>query len=218
MDALIGGLIILLVLILPCHFIFKRPNKTRRIRSNDTLHRNRQPPASPRNHLSAQPAGVFSNDDVLKGFRFHATLSIRTPAAVLEHHGEVLSTLSEQLPQYGSTRDGIWLPEVKSWGQLIAESGGNAELGNRLDAVEDLSACTVATDIGPMPNSGNVYYRFLLGFRHIVDSTSTDEDKSDRLRQFMASNSEFKEYARRHDGDLAKNWKQFVSRAKRRAQ
>jgi hypothetical protein len=124
---------------------------------------------------------TFPNDDVLKGYRFFATLHLRTPAAVLLHHRELWTGHPEAMPSYGAAADGIWLPQTKSWADLAGEAG-NLDTARRLRAVETDDAMTVASDIGPQEKDGQEYCKFLLGFRNIIESTTPENDK-DRLLQ-----------------------------------
>ena len=40
------------------------------------------------------------NADVIKGYRFHATLQLRTPLRVLQHHGEIPAMVRKWVGRY----------------------------------------------------------------------------------------------------------------------
>lgn len=153
----------------------------------------------------------FPNDDVLKGYRFSAALQLVTPSAVLQHHGELWSGLTETLPSYGTEDDGIWLPEVKSWADL-AEEAGNLETAHRLRAVETDEPMIVATDIGPQPNDGREYCKFLLAFRRIIESTVSEDDKDRLLQQLLEAEPTCRAFAEKHDRNFIKNWRRIIAR------
>jgi len=156
----------------------------------------------------------FPNDDVLKGYRFCATLQLRTPSAVLQHHRELWSGLTETFPSYGTQADGIWLPEVKSWAEL-AEEAGNLEMAHRLRAVETAEPMIVATDIGPQPNDGQEYCKFLLAFRRIIESTVQEDDKDRLVQQLLDTEPTCRAFAEKHDRNFVKNWRRIIARQRR---
>jgi hypothetical protein len=94
--------------------------------------------------------------DIIKGYRFCATLSIRTPLKYLKMHYKVIKGAKSKLPtvpqQYG-----IWIPEARSW----------KELGIKL---KEPAESTMASEIGPVPESGGCFLEFLKRFRGIVES------------------------------------------------
>lgn len=117
-----------------------------------------------------------SNADVIDGLQFIATLHIRTPLAVLQHHGEAFRGLPSQAPQYGSRADGIWIYKTKSW----------ADLG--LD-VPEFPESEHATDIGPMTPSE--YLPFLIEFRKIVESNDQQDDMLEKLNNLRRKSDAF---------------------------
>ena len=95
--------------------------------------------------------------DVVRGLRFHATLQLRTPLSVLKHHGALHTDLESAPPRHARELwHGHWAIETKSWEELGGVAG------------PDLSPTTVATDLGPMDDRGEAYYRFLLAIRTIA--------------------------------------------------
>jgi hypothetical protein len=164
------------------------------------------PPISP-----SPPAASFPNDDVLEGYRFSAALQLVTPTAVLQHHRELRPGPVETLPSYGTQDDGIWLPEVKSWTDLVGESG-TLEMAHRLDAVESDEPMIVATDIGPQPNDGQEYCKFLLAFRRIIESTVQEDDKDRLVQQLLDTEPTCRAFAEKHDRNFVKNWRRIIAR------
>lgn len=108
----------------------------------------------------------FGNQDVLRGLRFNATLQVRTPLWVLEHHGELFEGPPSAAPRYGTMADGFWVPEPKTW----------AELGFDLQEGRE---STHASDVGPVRPSD--YLPFLIDFRRIVESDAAVSEKIARL-------------------------------------
>src|SRR5919108_1501914 len=101
------------------------------------------------------------NADVIKGYEFIATLQLRTPLRVLQHHGEVREWSENGLPQYAqSLWEGIWLPVTKTWAEL-AGAHGNTAAALAADKVPEGS---IASDIGPIPQNGGTYLDFLKAF------------------------------------------------------
>jgi hypothetical protein len=57
----------------------------------------------------------FSVDDIVDGYEYYATLDIYTPLKALKHHGEFRKGPKSKLPEYGNSRDGIWLEYLKKY-------------------------------------------------------------------------------------------------------
>ena len=114
----------------------------------------------------------LSNQDILEGFEFCATLQIRTPLDVLIHHGEIYKGPPSLAPRYGEwengiSPDGIWVLKTKSWEQLATR---DKDLAAALDCGESV---THPSDIGPVHPYD--YLPFLIEFRKIVESTLSIE-------------------------------------------
>ena len=119
-----------------------------------------------------------ANADILDGIEFMATLQLRTPLAVLEHHGEVFEGPPSKAPRYGSQADGIWVPKTKSWSQM----GLN---------LQEPPESTCASEIGPIKPA--VYLPFLKAFRRIVEADRPHEDKLRNLQQLEGRSTSFAE-------------------------
>lgn len=203
MDIVIGSLIILLLAL--CYSVLKQADRKEPSTVSPPLRRRSRKTRRP------SPATSFPNDDVLKGYRFSAALLLVTPAAVLQHHRELWTGLPKALPSYGTVDDGIWLPEVKSWADL-AEEAGNLETAHRLRAVETDEPQTVATDIGPQPNDGQEYCKFLLAFRRIIESTVQEDDKDRLVQQLLDAEPTCRTFADKHDRNFVKSWRRILAR------
>lgn len=208
MDIVFGSLIILLAML--CYSVLKQDDR-RELSSVS-------PPLRRRSRKTRQPSPAttsFPNDDVLKGYRFSAALLLVTPAAVLQHHRELWTGLPKALPSYGTVDDGIWLPEVKSWADL-AEEAGNLETAHSLRAVETDEPQTVATDIGPQPNDGQEYCKFLLAFRRIVESTVPENEKDRQMQQLLDTEPAYCAFAEQHDRNFVKSWRRLIARQQKK--
>lgn len=118
-----------------------------------------------------------SNEDILEGMQFSATLQIRTPLDILKHHGEIFNGSPSQAPQYGAQADGTWIFKTKTF----------HELGIALDETES----SHASDVGLIEPSR--YLPFLIQFRSIVEAELTHEDKLAQLDSLSKESDHFKE-------------------------
>ncbi|MGE6127197.1 Helix-hairpin-helix motif [Aeromonas rivipollensis] len=118
-----------------------------------------------------------SNNDIISGMEFSATLKIRTPLKALKHHGEIFDGPPSQTPDYGSQADGIWTFQTSSF----------REIGISIDEPE----FTHASDIGPIEPSR--YIPFLIQFRTIVEGNLAHEEKLIQLASLPKHSPLFKE-------------------------
>ncbi len=141
-----------------------------------------------------------SNQDILDGMEFNATLQITTPLAVLVHHGEIYNGPPSKVPQYGDSSNGIWLPKTKSWEQLAIEDSGNIELAKKMDRMQ--GGGTSASDIGQVAPSD--YLSFLIEFRKIVESESPIKEQIKSIKALRNTSprfaSIFKKLTKSHPG------------------
>jgi len=107
-----------------------------------------------------------NNDDVIVGYKFHATLQLSTPLYILKHHSEIFKGLPSRAPIYGSQREGIWLPEI------------NPEYNLGSDIIPEC-----ASDIGPIKE--HEYLPFLIDFRTIIESNDTHNNKLERINKLV---------------------------------
>lgn len=92
--------------------------------------------------------------DVLSHMEFAATMQLRTPLEVLNHHGCTYHDDGCAPPFQVSMADGIWVPVVDE----------------RFSALRE--GATMASDIGPLPYNDKEYLGFLKSIRVIVEQTS----------------------------------------------
>lgn len=116
-----------------------------------------------------------ANSDILDGIQFSATLQVRTPLWILEHHGEVFRGPPSQAPDYGGQANGMWLPKTKG------------ELGDFLQ-----QGATHASDAGPVAPAD--YLPFLTAFRAIVEGPGDEMEKLPLLRQLPKESPAFKRF------------------------
>jgi predicted flap endonuclease-1-like 5' DNA nuclease len=127
-------------------------------------------------HSFSSDASYFSNQDVLDGLEFSATLQIQTPHEVLIHHGETFQGPPSQAPKYSSDADGIWMFKTKSWQSLGVD-------------LADFSVDSCASDIGPI--SSGTYLPFLLEFRKIVEGDLPIPSQIKAIKALKTHSTEF---------------------------
>jgi Helix-hairpin-helix domain len=165
------------------------------------------------------------NADVIKGYEFCATLQLRTPLRVLQHHGEVQQWSENGLPTYAHFLwEGIWLPITKTWAEL---AGSNAKLrpadSSADHAFDDIfrkkliehgfspeEAATVlpnamASDIGPIPQDGGTYLGFLRAFRGIVEFSASPDEKREAIETLSRDHPDYAKYISIHRA-RSSNW------------
>lgn len=122
------------------------------------------------------------NNDIIKGYEFFATLKITTPSYVLNHHGEILKSIPNETPQYGTFSEGIWLPKTVSWKSLGLD-------------IEEMPEGESASDVGPI--NSKEYLPFLKKFREIVESNDTVDFKIKTILTLCNSDKRYKAFCQR---------------------
>lgn len=118
------------------------------------------------------PDWALHNSDILDGFRFFATLQLRTPARVLAEHGRIHRDLRSAPPEVVQEPwQGIWVPKTKSFQELGLSIGEPTE-----------SSC--ASDIGTVLPSQ--YLPFLIGVREVVENNGPPNQRRALLADFLA--------------------------------
>lgn len=105
-------------------------------------------------------------DDLTKGWRFGATMQLRTPLRVLSRHGEVHDGLTDPPPIAREQWEGYWTPVLKSF----------KDLGIDIPEIV-VGGKTTASDIGQIPVDGGDYLKFLLAVRAIVERDEPVESR-----------------------------------------
>ncbi len=108
--------------------------------------------------------------DMTKGFRFTATLQLRTPLRVISRHMEYHEGLTDP-PRIAHTQwEGCWLPVLKTWAEQGIEG---------LPEIPDNGY--VASSVGPLENHGVDFQKFLVALRTIVESNQSIEARRDAI-------------------------------------
>ncbi len=134
------------------------------------------------------------DDEIVKGFKFNATLQFRTPLSVLKHHGEKIYDKNKELPNYAKEGwEGVWLPIIKTF----------REVGIDLDEIEG----TFSSDLGTLTKEEqNFYLDFLVKFHTISESDIKINDKIDSINNLIKTDKRFNEYYKK----VSKNNKYFL--------
>lgn len=106
---------------------------------------------------------------LIRGWKFCATLQLRTPLAVLQMHGRVVPG-SRRPPEPAELWHGAWVPQTATV----------RELGINIDEVPESE---MSSDIGPIPVNGGRYLAFLLNVRRIVEGDGPVEARHALLRK-----------------------------------
>jgi hypothetical protein len=93
-------------------------------------------------------------DDVLSHLEFTATMQLRTPLEILNHHGSTCPADGRTPPFQVSMADGVWLPVVDEAFSILR------------------TGATIASDIGPIPYDDKEYLTFLATIRSVVEQAS----------------------------------------------
>lgn len=136
-------------------------------------------------------------DSLIRGYRFCATLQLRTPLSALEMHRKEIAA-NGPAPVVEPLWVGIWVPVGLTW----------RELGIPID---EAPPSTIASDIGPVPEDGGDYLQFLLRFRGILEHTP-EQAWSDEIGMLLSSNSRYQAFCAVHGGVEA-----MVQKARHRA-
>ncbi len=105
------------------------------------------------------------NGDVLRGYRFTATMQVRTPLKILTQHGRIECKVAHKLPKITKEDwQGIWVPEAKKWKDIGID-------------MPEMPEGTMASQIGQIPRDGGDYLRFLIYVNNIKESKASREEK-----------------------------------------
>jgi hypothetical protein len=105
------------------------------------------------------------NEDIITGWRFCATLQMRTPLAILREHDRLVPATRDGPPQLTSEMwQGIWLPDTGPEWDFLNEGA------------------TMASEVGAIPRDGGDYLPFLTSVRSISESGASLAEKETALR------------------------------------
>lgn len=131
----------------------------------------------------------MSVGDVVRGWKFGATMQLQTPLRVLERHGEISNGLGDPPAIARDQSEGYWTPVLKS----------NVELGMPNVPEVSVNWKTMASDIGQIPIDGGQYLKFLLRVRGIVERHVPIEARKSALSEEL-KNLEWSEFVRKLGG------------------
>lgn len=115
-----------------------------------------------RHDMPMVPGG---NEDIITGWRFCATLQMRTPLAILREHNRVVPATRNGPPQLTTEMwQGIWVPETGPEWDFLNEGA------------------TMASEVGAIPRDGGDYLPFLTAVRMISEGEASLADKEMALR------------------------------------
>lgn len=138
------------------------------------------------NHQSHAYVTQYEDDSITDGFTFCATMQLRTPLAVLEHHNEIFTGKQGKPPIYGTYADGIWIPRVKTWRELGIDLG-------------EMDSSTMASAIGQIPEDGGDYLPFLKDVRRAIEADESIKNRIEALRLLMKE-KKYARFVKRHQG------------------
>ncbi|MDQ2701741.1 MAG: helix-hairpin-helix domain-containing protein [Pseudomonadota bacterium] len=105
------------------------------------------------------------NEDIITGWRFCATMQMRTPLAILRQHNRLVPASPDGPPQLTTEMwQGIWLPDLGSEWNFLDEGA------------------SMASEIGPVPSDGGDYLPFLIAVRTISEGSGTIAEMDAALR------------------------------------
>jgi len=143
----------------------------------------------------------------VENYWFCANVRLRTPLAVLEQHGAIHPGPPTRLPQYGTAKEGQWLPLYKTTikeNQSVQVSPRNGLEKQGLKAGNILSH--IDSDIGPIPSDGGDYLRFVKAFRRIIESKETVDTIVANLKALLQQHPRYQAFARMHAPDFVTTW------------
>lgn len=130
--------------------------------------------------------GLAGNTDVISGWRFCATMQLRTPLRVLSRHGEVHEGTSSEPPIIAREQwEGIWLHKLRSF----------RELGLDMDD----ATFPMASDIGQVPSDGGDYLPFLLAVRTAAEGDGSIAERREAVATVLRDPAHRK-FVRAHGG------------------
>lgn len=152
------------------------------------------------------------------GFRFCATLQLRTPLRVLLRDGELYLKNDGHQPQIAREPwEGIWVPvSTKSFEETACGPDSTADdiaFFRRLDAGLAAAGRTVASDVGPI--LADDYLPFLIAVRRIIEAHDTIEHRIEKLRE-MPIVADWQTYVDKHrgiDGIIQRFFPKFMNLA-----
>jgi len=112
---------------------------------------------------------VAAHNDLLSGWRFVATMQLRTPLRVLSRHGDVHKGLNSEPPIFAREQwEGIWVTVTRSY----------RELGIDMD---EPTPTIMASDVGTIPADGGDYLPFLIAVRTAAEGDGSIAERREAV-------------------------------------
>ena len=129
----------------------------------------------------------LQNQDIISGWRFSATLQLRTPLFYLKLHGAHHPIEQGELPEH-PVMHGVWIIATKT----------NAELGIGLPDLI-LTNQTCASEIGQVPRDGDDFLKFLIAVKSISETSGPEKVIASILRTEL-SRARWSEFVKKLGG------------------
>jgi hypothetical protein len=131
-----------------------------------------------------------AHSDVIKGWRFLATLSLDTPLEYLDLDGTTVTRRRETVEC--DSAHGHWSPETKSLRELGFDGADYPE--------------TRWSEVGEMPLNGGAFLGFLKAWRTIVESDRPISERIAAVNEMVEHQPTYRGFAARLGADFAMNW------------
>ncbi len=130
---------------------------------------------------------VAAHSDLLSGWRFVATMQLRTPLRVLSRHGEVHKGLSSEPPIIAREQwEGIWVATTRSYRELGID-------------MEEPALTIIASDVGTIPADGGDYLPFLIAVRTAAEGDGSIAERREAVAAVLRDPTHRK-FVRAHGG------------------
>lgn len=119
---------------------------------------------APRRHDMPMISTGF--EDIITGWRYCATMQLRTPLDILLQHNRLVPATPAGPPELSTQMwHGIWIPDLGPQWAMFREGA------------------TMSSDIGPIPSDGGDYLPFLIAVRTITEGSGSISNKEEALRR-----------------------------------
>ena len=136
----------------------------------------------------------FTDGDLISGYKYFATMQLRTPLAALLFDGTFSDAMTKPANPHNDAH-GIWVIQVKTW----------RDLGIDMDEISEIK---MASDIGYVDHAK--YLRFLISVRMIAEDNDRTIDERIAAIKSILKDGEFSTFARKLGSQSAIINKLFV--------
>lgn len=130
-------------------------------------------------------------EDIFRGWKFSATMQLRTPLRVLSRHGEISDNSIEPPNIVKAIWEGMWMMKTKGLSEILGVPG-----------LPDFKGLTMASSIGEIPTDGGEFLKFLKAVRIIVEKPLPVVDRLSALRSEL-NNPNWSEFVQKLGGRQA---------------